>query len=311
MTLPQLLRSPEGEFGGGAPASSSPAETVTQSPITVEGPAATPPSTSKSVSTQIGDMPADIKALFDGDPVPEPQSAVPAEPSAAPASGEPIPEQETVAPLAPVEQQLDPVALQSRIDTLTDLVARSMQAQQAPAPAPADVAPEVSLPGHGYQMTIPDGLDTALISDNPVERKQALQALVMGTARTVHTEVVKAMRAEFASVLPRVVQNNLAQSQQQQSVFNDFYGTYPEFSAPQFRPLVQQVARQVANEMRANTWSPDLRDALGNRLRQLLASASARPAPSQAPQAPAVLSSSSRPAQPGPDSSAPFRDLLF
>ena len=52
-------------------------------------------------------------------------------------------------------------------------------------------------------MTIPDGLDVALISDDPVVRKQAIGALVQGTAQTVHREVVKSMRQEFARASSR------------------------------------------------------------------------------------------------------------
>lgn len=177
----------------------------------------------------------------------------------------------------------------------------------------------MELPQHGYQFAIPEGLSTALISDDQATRNTALQSLIQGTARTIHTEVVKSMRAEFSKAVPGLVQTMLRSHQGQQSVFQDFYGKHQHLANPIFRPIVQQAAVLVARERGAAGWSPELRDAIAERVTQQLQAAGfamvAPPAPHQ-PQVPvtpsgpaAIIPGGARPVTVA-DPTAQFRELL-
>lgn len=316
---------PSPASGGGSAAPSPGAEPAAPSPAATPGggEGATPaPSPAPAMrTTAIGDIPEDIMSLFDGTPVSEPVQAQPGQtPPAAQPPGSQPPAVEPGAPGAPqpggpqVPQGPSAEALAAQISTLTDIVSRQAQ---GPAPAAGPQPPEVALPDHGYQFSIPEGLDTALVSDDPATRRTALQALIQGTSRTVHTEVIKSMRQEFSRILPQIVNSMITQSRSQQSVAQDFYGKFQQFSNPVFRPLVQQIGMQVAREMGAQGWTPELRDAIGARVTQVLQSAGFQ-APGGAPQAPApslngpaaIVPGGARPASNSHDPTAQFRELL-
>ncbi len=344
--LSAVLLAPDGGVGGpvpgpggGAPAAqpsapaapaapSAPAAAPQPAPSAPSQPSGAAPASEPSmVNTQIGDVPADILALFNGEPAlpstPEPvqpqpgqtPQAVQPQPGATP--GAPAPQVPTPTPAAPVAPQpgQDP-ALAAAIATLADTVSRLPAGQPQPqAQPPVD---QVELPQHGYVFNIPDGLDTALISDDPATRKTALGSLVQGTAQTIHREVIKSMRAEFGRVLPQIVQGMISQQRTQQNVAQDFYGTYKEFANPVFRPLVQQVAMQIVRETGARGWTPDLRDKIGQRMREVLQgagfAAGAQPQPQvpqpQLPNGPAAITpGGARPAVVA-DPSGQFRELL-
>lgn len=339
--LSAVLLAPDGGVGGpvpgpggGAPAaqpaapSPAPAAPSAPAPAAPSQPSGAAPSSEPAmVSTQIGDVPADIMALFNGDPAipsssepvqPQPgqsPSAVQPQPGATPGAVPPqVPSATPPVPVAP-QPGSDP-ALAAAIATLAETVSR-MPAGGQPQPQGQPQAPEVELPQHGYVYNIPDGLDTALVSDDPATRKTALASLVQGTSQTIHREVVKAMRAEFGRVVPTIVQNMISQHRTQQNVAQDFYGTYKEFANPVFRPLVQQVAMQIVRETGAAGWTPDLRDKIGQRMREVLQSAGfaagQQPVQPQLPQAPigpaAIMPGGSRPAA-VVDPTNQFRELL-
>ena len=318
---------PSAPSGGGSssPAASAPSAEPAGSPSPaptggsgVEGAPAAP----STRSTSIGEIPSDIMALFNGDPISptsEPVQAQPGQtPPAGPLDGSPqgvdpsaqqAPQQAATVPQGPSAE-----ALAAQISTLTEIVSRQQPA--APQQPQGPQAPEVAIPDHGYQFNIPEGLDTALVSDDPATRRTALQALIQGTSRTVHTEVVKSMRQEFARILPQIVNSMITQSRSQQNVAQDFYGKYTQFANPIFRPLVQQIGMQVARERGAQGWTPELRDAIGERVLQVLQAAGFQ-GQGGAPQVPApslngpaaIVPGGARPAS-SSDPTAQFRELL-
>jgi hypothetical protein len=320
-----LRRPDEGSGGGGQPNGAEPPS----------APASVEPSSPSVRETQIGSIPEDIMSLFDGDPQASPPAAPsggeetppspsPPTPSVAPTPGQaPTPGAPTPqAPTSGAPAALDPAVLAGQVQTLTQLVSRQIAQGQPPAggqpPAPA----EPELPTHQYQMTIPDGLDTALISDDPAVRKQAIGALVQGTAQTVHREVVKSMRAEFARVLPNIIQTHITQSRQQSAVAQDFYGTFPQYAHPAFKPIVVQLAQQVAQETGARTWSVELRNKVGERLGQLIQAVSGQqipnggqppavPGPQLPPRGPAAINPGGARPSMGADPTQQFRELLL
>lgn len=307
---------PPADSGSGSPptpTTAPPAATPSQAPPAGGG-EGSPPGPSPTVPTQIGDIPADIMSLFDGTPLSEPVQAQPGQtPPAAPPAGS-QPGEQPLGPPTPPPGGPSAEALAAQISTLTDIVSRQAAGQQ-PQPAGPPV-PDVELPSHGYQFTIPEGLDTALISDDPATRRTALQALIQGTSRTVHSEVVRSMRAEFGRILPQIVNSMMQQSRSQQSVAQDFYGKFTQFTNPVFRPLVQQVGMAVARETGATAWSPELRDMIGERVMQVLQSAGFQPQGTPPPAPPpglngpaAIVPGGARPATVS-DPTAQYRELL-
>jgi hypothetical protein len=248
-------------------------------------------------------MPQEVRDIFEFDPF---QQAAPAgaEPAAAPASADnqPTPAAPTQAPQAAPGPDL--TGLQAQVAVITDHLLRA----PAAAPSPQAAPPEVPLPTHGYAFTIPDALVAAMASDNPAERGQAIGALVQGTARNIHSEVVRHMRGEIMRAVPQLIQRAIAESSTQQAVANDFYGTYPEFNRPEIKQLVGTIAPQVAQRMGIQGWTPALRDAVAQEVRNLLASVSGQVPQAQPqtpmPQAPTLLNGGARPA------AAPVNDVI-
>ena len=323
--FPLVLRRPDEGAGGGSGNGAAPPSAPPSSPEP------SPPSGPAVRETQIGSIPDDIMSLFDGEPQASPPASPPQEgegeptvppspvPSAAPQPGQeatpgaPQPQvPPSSAPTAP-----DPAVLAGQVQTLTQLVSQQLRQGQPPSSQGPSAPAEVALPDHQYQMTIPDGLDVALISDDQNVRKQAIGALVQGTAQTVHREVVKSMRAEFSRVLPAIIQQHIVQSRQQTAVAQDFYGTFPQYAHPAFKPIVAQLAQQVAAETGARQWSVELRNKVGERLGQLVAAVSGQaipgpavPGPSLPPSGPAAISPGGARPSMGADPTAQFRELL-
>ncbi len=197
------------------------------------------------------------------------------------------------APPAPAE---DPamVALRQQNELLTQTL-KTVQEAQAPAQAPAEApaeAPAADIPA--YSFNIPDELVKHIQSDDPAEVRTGVAALAQGVAQTVHQTVMQQFGEQMSQFVPNYVQQSVASMQQQQEVFNDFYGNNKDLNVPELRPLVVSVAQQVASETGADSWSPTLRDAVATRVRGMLRSGAA-PAASTPPQ-PANFGGSARPA---------------
>lgn len=325
-----LLRAPDGE-GGGSPAAAAPAPAPAAAPAPASDPApaaaAEPPAT---VRTNIGEIGADIQALFDYDPFSgepaaapaQPLPAAPAQPQAEPAAQQPAAPQvpdPAATPAQPAAGPTQPDALAVIAQVLASQQQQLQQTQQTQQQAQQPQQPDVEIPQHGYQFNIPEPLINALASENPVERSQAVQAVMMTTARTVHQEVVRSLRAEMARAVPNLIQGQIQEHQRRQAVFNDFYGKYPQFSDPRLRPVVVQTAQQIATARGFQGWSPELRDAVGAHLTQLFAAVGGQPmAPAAAPAAalpaaPVIVPSAARPAGSAPVNHVEqeVRELLF
>lgn len=302
---------------------------MTTAPATTPAPA--PSSTpSTTVETNIGPVEKDIMALFDHDPFAapsEPTPAAPTEPAAQPqvtpepAAPTPPAATPTAQPAQPAAPQAGVVppelaALQARIDTLTQVVAQQPVGQPpATAAAAQPTQDDVSLPQHGYVFQVPDQLVAGLASDNAAERQQALGALIQGTATNVHREVIRAMRQELSQVLPQLMGRHIEQHQRRVEIFNDFYNSYPQFSNPVLRPLVAQVANQVATATGAREWSPQLKQAIAQHLANTLNGVQPQAAPippAPVPPTPPVITPGGvRPPAPDPeDSRQQMLDLL-
>lgn len=161
-------------------------------------------------------------------------------------------------------------------------------------------APQVQLPAHGYAFNIPPQTAALLTSENPQERIMATQALITGASQIVHQQVVTSIREELGGVIPHIVGVMIRQHAEERAVFEDFYGTFKELNRPELRALVKQTAASVLQEYGQPAWSAQVRDVIGQRVKQIISGVLPPPAgmlPTVAqpqPGAPAAQ----RPAQP-------------
>lgn len=298
-----------------APASPAPAGGA---PAPSNTPAAAPSPAGASPAPGGGPAPRTeaefAKEIFGYDPfTPEAAPAAPAVPAPAATQAPPTPETPPAQGAQPQAQpgQLPLADLQASIERLASTVAQGQQ----PAQPAVDPIEQVDIPS--YALPIPDQLITHLQSQNPAEFRQGVQALVQGTLQHAHKAIVVAMRREIGRFLPEAIGMQVRQHTEQQRVFNDFYGKYPQLSNPAIRPLVTQIGQQVAAEMRAAghnvAWNEQLRDAIGARVMQMLTGLmpQAPAAPAQAPAAPAFIPTGASPApSPQNDFARQFADII-
>ena len=186
----------------------------------------------------------------------------------APSGQQPAPQQETQEQLqARLMYEAARLESQQAEFSRRQQEAASAQTQQAPQQAPAQGPTQAD---RKFALQVPDQMVDALRSEDPRLVKSAVEAMVNGAAemayRTALTEATEQMRT-IASEIYSQQQGTVSQQQQ---IFNDFYGAYPELNNPDLRIIVRAVGEQVAKELGTSTWGPKLRDLIGTRVRQLL-----------------------------------------
>lgn len=155
-----------------------------------------------------------------------------------------------------------------------------------------------------YTFNIPsklyNGLYGADVSDE--ERVACLQAFASGIATSVHNRIMQTFgtwtKNQFQAIPAAVdylVSQRETQRSSQKSIRDDFYGAFPELNKPALGPIIKSTIQAVARETGAKTWSPDVRNKVGTRVRELLAAF----AP-QVPQAPAPATLTPRAPTPAP-----------
>lgn len=214
-----------------------------------------------------------------------------------------------VAPQQPADANTQALALAAeRLTTAADRLA-TPQTQQPGAPQADQIPP--------YLFDIPPQLMEAMNSENPQQRQAAVQHLVAGTARAVHTEVNK-MIGELRQSFPQLIQQQLQAHTYRENVRRDFYSKYPMLDNPHLAPTVANITQQVMGEMVAQgqrpTWSPQMAQIIAERVFSVIpglkpqAQAPAPPPPR--PQPPQIFTPGSRPVQ-GGGIEADIADTLF
>lgn len=262
---------------------------------------ATPPAESPGV---------DLKEILNYDPFePKPGIENTQEPVAGtevvpPATPPTPPQPDPNTPAAPTLEQFQ--ELQAR---LTAMEAARYQQQQAPQggqqqqPQPGQQGQPGTQPqpqrryGFQVQQQILDGLN----AEDPNVRNGSLVTLVNGVGEIIHDTVIAEVRGmieQMSAAVPQQIQQTTQAAAEQQKVFNDFYGTFPELNQPAFHQLVGTIAGQIGAK-KPGGWTPALRDEIGREVYKILK----WPIPGQrqnAPKPPAQSSSSSRPGAPAP-----------
>jgi hypothetical protein len=96
---------------------------------------------------------------------------------------------------------------------------------------------------------------------------------------------------KIVQAVPRYIQSTLSQKNTVDDIRNDFHTAHPALKNPHFAPVISSVMQEVFAERKAQglplNWSPELREAIANRVYGIIPGLRAQ-VQTQAPQAPAA-----------------------
>lgn len=154
------------------------------------------------------------------------------------------------------------------------------------------------------------------------ERIACLQAFASGISMTVHNNILKSLGSwtkEQFQAIPRAVDYLVSRREKETSSRNtireDFFKTFPELNKPELTPIIRSTIQGVAQETGAKVWNTQVKNLVGQRVKQLLAAyaQSAGFAPTPAKNPPALTPASPAPAKtttPDPNSTDAILDVL-
>lgn len=154
------------------------------------------------------------------------------------------------------------------------------------------------------------------------ERIACLQAFASGISMTVHNNILKSLGSwtkEQFQAIPRAVDYLVFRREKETSSRNtireDFFKTFPELNKPELTPIIRSTIQGVAQETGAKVWNTQVKNLVGQRVKQLLAAyaQSAGFVPSPAKNPPALTPASPAPAKtttPDPNSTDAILDVL-
>lgn len=154
------------------------------------------------------------------------------------------------------------------------------------------------------------------------ERIACLQAFASGISMTVHNNILKSLGSwtkEQFQAIPRAVDYLVSRREKETSSRNtirdDFFKTFPELNKPELTPIIRSTIQGVAQETGAKVWNAQVKNLVGQRVKQLLVayaqSAGFVPTPAKNP--PALTPASPAPAKtttPDPNSTDAILDVL-
>jgi hypothetical protein len=270
-----------GATGGGTPAPSAPA--VQDGSATMDQDAL--------VNLFHHDPLSDTPASGPGEGTPPSQQPAGTTQSAAPGTSQPPQATQPTGDATAIEL----AALRQRYDALEQRVGQAQPPQQSQVQQPQQ---QEQIPD--YNFTIPPQITEALAHENPVIRGQALGAVIKATAQTVHRAVVAQVTQEIAKLresVPQLAHGVVHSTQIQRTVYDDFYGKYPEYNNPAIYSVVANTLQTILREKpqyQAGGWTPQLRDEVAARLKTLIQVVQPQAQPGGTP--PVVIGSGARPA---------------
>jgi len=215
----------------------------------------------------------------------------------------PAPDPENNATVNPqVRSEVD--SLKSQLAQYQALLSQrsASEASQQPDPNAASQLPE-------YNFPVPPELVEALGSEDPALRTKGIQAMMTGTAMSVHQRMQGEFKQLLQQGLPALLQQRETAAQQRATIESDFYNTFQDLNLPQLRPHIKTLAEQVVQETGAQTWTAEIRDEVGRRAKKLFGHIGTSAASNPPPQ---MMGSSTRPAAPSTTSvESDINDTLF
>jgi hypothetical protein len=132
-----------------------------------------------------------------------------------------------------------------------------------------------------YQFQIPQEVMEKMGSDDPNQIRAGLSEFATGVASVAHYNVAMQFEERIAELEKQLLEKSVQQFRQttqaeeaakqtQKTVFDDFYGKYPELNKPGLQEFVQMQAQQLAKQYGVTGWSEQFRDTLGAHCKKLL-----------------------------------------
>jgi hypothetical protein len=225
-------------------------------------------------------------------PPPAPAPATPPPPgleAPAAAPGTPPPPPPPAAP-AVDEGALRTASLEAQLGALQAELAR-LRGQQPPAPGtpPAPGAPAAQPGTDGqpeevrYNLSIPDPLFAAIMSEDPAQNRVGMTTLVNSLATNIHTNLRNEINARLATMQSRQEQERTQTEQATalQEARTQYFQRFPQHNDPLIGPILSQQVRQLAVEFPNVPWDDNYMNALGARVNRALVTlrGEAQPAP--------------------------------
>jgi hypothetical protein len=209
---------------------------------------------------------------------------------------------------------------------------QNLQSQKEPKGKPAKGEPEededtkvfAERKPQDYTYNISPKLYAGLFGQDATEEERiaCLQAFASGISMTVHNNILKSLGSwtkEQFQAIPRAVDYLVSRREKETSSRNtireDFFKTFPELNKPELTPIIRSTIQGVAQETGAKVWNTQVKNLVGQRVKQLLAAyaQSAGFAPPPAKNPPALTPASPAPAKPttpAPNSTDAILDVL-
>jgi hypothetical protein len=206
----------------------------------------------------------------DPEPVVEPEAVAPASASAsAPAPAVPVAPDTSVPPA-------DLVGMNRHLMETNAALVRQLAAPAGPTPAAPAAPGPVEDPIPQYLFDLPKDVVEAVLSDDPALRVRGLQAMFSGALQTAHKRIREEYRGHVSvreRELSTRIQAEMKQTGEGQRIFSDFYTKFPTLNEPALRSIVQHATQNVSAETGARSWTPELRDKIGERVFSILGKA--------------------------------------
>jgi hypothetical protein len=167
---------------------------------------------------------------------------------------------------------------------------QAQQTQQPQEPQQPEDPLEQLIPPYDYHM--PEQLYDLLDSESPDERRTGLHAVMKGISQNVHRTVLQQVQGMMTAYVPQQLEQHTQQAELRSTISQDFYSTHKDLDKPEIRNIVASVTPQVMQQLGANAWTPQVRDAIAAQVKALL---NYGQAPAQQP-------------QPAPQQHAPLMD---
>jgi hypothetical protein len=147
--------------------------------------------------------------------------------------------------------------------------AQPQQPTTQPQATPAEPQPKGGEKAQ-YNWDLPTEVVEALGSDEPAQRRKALNGIVNGLANKLAEDFGKAMAVGIQEAERRATERvlqHLNAERQVQTVREDFYNTHQDLKAladrlPAFDKLIWETANQLAAQTGKKGWDPELREAV-------------------------------------------------
>jgi chemotaxis protein histidine kinase CheA len=182
-------------------------------------------------------------------------------------------QQQAPTPPAPVQQTPAESAMQAQMAQMQNELSglRNYQAQVQQVQAQQQQQAQQTQQAQQQQQqqefgfNVPDEYMNAINSEDPAQRKQALNQLLSATAQSIYARTTQEMNQRFAQI-PNQMEPVLNAREYEQRIKQDMYGTYPELVGMEAQVAAVATQLQQQGVFPGGGWNENFRDAIAEKL---------------------------------------------